>query len=424
MTSKLSWIAFIPFTLAAIAIKIIQLFFLGPDGTFFGFNSLMLSYLAIACALVVLLFAVIFCFVDKKTAPFYVINKNFFCGIFGVLLAVSMACEGANRAFLAMRSMTGDVFEIIDIVLTVLCAIVFVVLGLNHFVGNGGVKGLAGFYLVPALFSTFRLVKCFLTFTTVSIAVSDVTVLACYVFTTLFLFNYAMIVALMNGKSPVRASFIYGLPAVTLLLSYSVYALTDTILFKGYSFNLFSNLQTIELLLLALYIFSFVIELSFCVKRRDEIEIVDSLNEYEYEEVEDPDADIINTISNSVTNGNKPDMAVNNALREGENVDILPEDDQVFIEIAQNSLNNTDEYFKDAETSEFIYGKAPSDDDFIMPVQTDESSYGVQPDENIDAYITKADSTYADEDGSSSYGEISMDRIDRLILEISEDEVN
>ncbi len=423
MTSKLSWIAFVPFSLAAIAIKIIQLFFLGPDGTFYGFNSLMLSYLAIACAVVVMLFAVIFCLVDRKTAPVYAINRNVACGIFGVLLAICMACEGANRAFLMLRSMTGDVFDIIDIVFTVLCAIVFVVLALNHFVGNGGVKGLSVFYLVPALWSAFRLVNCFLSFTTVSIAVTDVTILACYVFTTLFLFNYAMIVSLIKGKSPVKSAFIYGLPAVTLLLSYSVYELASSLVIKSVTFNLFTNLHSFEMLLMALYILSFVIELSACVKRKDEIEIIED-EDVEYEDVEETDSEFINAISNSISNGNKPDQAVNDVLRESMNEDHLSEDDRVFIEVAQTSLNNTEQYFKDADTSEFIYGQAPSDDDFILPVASDDTPYEMRSDESVDAYITKADSTYSDDDDDSSYGKFSMDRIDKLILEISEDEVN
>ncbi|MBQ8859821.1 MAG: hypothetical protein IJ015_00615 [Ruminococcus sp.] len=423
MTSKLSWITFVPLTLAAIAIKIIQVFFLGPDGTFYGFNSLMLSYLAIACAVLILLFSVIFCLIDRKTAPVYAINRNVFCGIFGILMAVCMACEGANRAFLLMRSMSGEVFDIIDIVFTVICAIVFVVLALNHFVGNGGVKGLSAFYLVPALWSAFRLVNCFLSFTTVSIAVTDVTILACYVFTTLFLFNYAMIVSLIKGKSPVKSAFIYGLPAVTLLLSYCVYDFLFSYMFKSASFNLFMNLPVFEMLFMALYILSFVIELSACVKSKEEIDIIED-EDVEYEDVEDPDSEIFNTLNNSITSGNKPDQAVNEALREGSDEDFLSDDDRVFIEIAQTSLNNSEQYFKDADTSEFIYGQAPSDDDFILPVDTDDTPYEVRSDESVDAYITKADSTYDADDDDSSYGRFSMDRIDKLILEISEDEVN
>ncbi|MBQ8057240.1 MAG: hypothetical protein IJ275_02765 [Ruminococcus sp.] len=423
MTSKLSWIAFVPFTLAALAIKVIQLFFLGPDGTFYGFNSLMLSYLAIACAVIVMLFAVIFCLIDKKTAQVYMINRNPVAGITGLLLAVSMACEGANRAFYAFRSMGAGFFEIADIVLTIICAIVFVVLGLNHFVGNGGVKGLAVFYLVPALWSAFRLVKCFLAFTTVSIAVTDVTILACYIFTTMFLFNYAMIVALMKGKSPVRAAFIYGLPAVTVLLSHSIYEMVYTYWYAGVNFNLFNHLDSIELLLLAVYILAFVIEMSAKVRRNDEIEIIEDAD-YEYGEIDDPDADIVDALSNSKKYGNKPDETVRKVLREGNNEDFLAEDDQVFIEVAQASMSETDDYDSDVDVSDFIYGQAPSEDDLVMPIADNEGVDYESQKEDAEHYITKGDSTYDEDDDTNASGGFSMDRIDQLILEISEDEVN
>ena len=423
MTSKLSWIAFIPFTLAALAIKVIQLFFLEPDGTFYGLNSLMLSYMAIACAVVVMLFAVIFCMIDRKTAQVYVINKNFIAGISGLLLAVSMACEGANRAFYAFRSMGADFFEIADIVLTIVCAIVFVVLGLNHFVGNGGVKGLAVFYLVPALWSAFRLVKCFLAFTTVSIAVTDVTVLGCYIFTTMFLFNYAMIVALMKGKSPVRAAYIYGLPAVTMLFSYSVYLLVGSYYFRSSSFNLFTDLPSIEFFLLAIYIFSFIVEMSANVKRVDEIELIEE-SDIEYSENNDPDSDIVDTLSNSINYGNKPDETVRKVLREGNNEEFLAEDDQVFLEVAQASMNETEDYVSDVDVSDFIYGQAPSADDFVMPVADNDAATYESKTEDAEHYITKADSTYDEEDDTSEPNQFSMDRIDQLILEISEDEFN
>ena len=425
MTSKLSWITFIPLTLAALGIKIVQLFFLEPSGTFFGFNSLMLSYLAIACAVVTMLFAVIFCMIDKKIAQVYVINKNVFAGITGLLLAVSMACEGANRAFYAFRSFGADFFEITDIVLTIVTAIVFVVLGLNHFVGNGGVKGLSVFYLIPALWSAFRLVKCFLSYTTVSITVTDVTILACYIFATLFLFNYATIVAIMKGKSPVRAAFIYGMPAVITLLSYSVYQIVYTYYYLNRNFNLFTDLNSIELFLLSIYILAFIVEMSAKVRCKDEIEIIEEVNsDQEYEGISDPDSDIVDTLSNSIKYGNKPDETVRKVLKEGAKEDFLAEDDQVFIEVAQASMNETDNYVSEEELSDFIYGQAPQDDDLVMPTADNAGDQYEAQQEDAEYYITKADSTYDTEEEEEKPHEFSMDRIDQLILEISEDEFN
>lgn len=422
MTSKLSWIAFVPFTLAAIAIKVIQLFFMGTDGTFYGLSSLTLSYIAIGCALAVLLFAIIFCIVDRKIAPIYLINKNAFSGIFGILLAVSLACDGANRAFNVVRSAELSFFEIADIVMTVLCAIVFVVMGLNNFVGNGGVRGLAVFYLVPALWSAFRLVKCFLEFTTVSITVTDVTILACYIFVTLFLFNYAMIVSIMKGKSPVKMAYIYGLPAVTVMLSYSCYTLCDAIYFRSLTFNVFNEIESIELALLALYIFAFVVELSINVRRKDEIELVEeddsALDGAEYSEINSAQAGV----ANPAIYNNEPEINVEDIT-----ADNLSANDDVYIEIAQASVDSTEDYISDVDTSDFVYGAPPSDDDFVLPVDsdTDTTEYEHHAGEDADLYITKEDSTYDDEEETLSVADVvsSMDRIDKLILEISEEDL-
>ena len=426
MTSKLSFIAFAPFSVAAIAIEIIRLFFMDTNGMFFIFDDLMMSYLSIACAVLVLLFAVVFCLVDKKTAPTYIIRKNFVCGILGFLLAVTLASDGANKAFLLIRNAQYTFVDIADVVLTILCAIVFVVLALNHFVGNGGVKGLGVFYLLPAIWSAFRLVACFLDFTTVSISVSDITILVCYIFATLFLFNYAMVIALIKGKSPVRSAFIFGLPAVTILLAYGVYALTNTFVLKSGDLTLFANLETLELTALALYILAFVIEMGVFVKKNDEIKLIEDQEEIveEYDDAYDPDADMVNAIASSVTNGNKPDEVVNETLPEGFDSDHLAIDDEVFLEVAQASMNNqNDDYITDVDASDFIYGSVPTDDDFVLPTSSEDTddTYAAQS-ESADMYITKADSTYdVEEDAHDDDVDARMDRIDRLILEISED---
>ena len=430
MTSKLSFITFIPFTLLAVAARVASLFFLDENGLFMGLNAFTLSYVSIACALFVLLFAVIFCLVDKKTASVYEIKRNIPASIFGILLAVLLACDGANRAFVAIRSATFSFLEITEISLTVLCAVVFVVLGLNHFVGNGGVKGISVFYLVPALWSAFRLVVCFLDFTTVSVMVSDVSILACYIFSTLFLFNYAMIIALMKGKSPVRSALIYGMPAVTMLMSYSVYEISKTFRYGVSSFTLFDSLPVFEFALLALYILSFIIEMSIFVKKKEEIEFLEEENEEVYEDVDDPDSDIIKALGNSVTNGNEPDEIVDESEREGFNSDHLAIDDEVFIEVAQASMNNFDSDSDDKlDYKSFVYGNVPSDDEFILPINKGDNDENVvetkMVDESDNMFITDEDGSYFEEedevDKKIEDVDARLDRIDKLILEITED---
>ena len=420
MTSKLSWIAFAPFTLAAFAVKVIQLMFLDKNGTFMGLTSLQLSYIALGCVLAIFLFAVIFCLCDRKTAPVYVLDKNIFAGIFGLMTSALLACDGANRAFNMIRMMTFGFVEVADVVCTIFCAIVFVVMGLNHFVGNGGVRGMALFYLIPSLWGALRLVSCFLQFTTVSVVVTDVSILGCYIFATLFLFYYAMIVALMKGKNPVKSSIVYGLPAVAMLLSFGAYEVANSLMFVP-NFKFFRSIESFEFLALGLYIFAVLIEISAKVRRKDEIEYVESSNDdEEYKDVTSADSDIMEALNNSVTYGNSPDKPVplNADLYDKEHLSV---DDQLLIDVVQTSIAESDTTIDDDETSDFIYGTVPDDDDFIMPDDSNNDD-GIEITEDIDDYVTKEEAIFDDADETKEETvESNMDRIDRLILEISEE---
>lgn len=416
MASKLSWIAFAPMTLLAIAIKIIQVFFITADTpTFFGLDNIMLSYAAIGCALVTLLFAVIFCAVDRKIAPVYKIGRNIFAGIFGVFFATSLACDGANRAFRMFSSMNFEVLETIDVLLTVCCAVVFVVLGLNHFVGNGGVKGLAVFYLIPAVWSALRLVICFMDFTTISIKVADVTNLVAYIFLTLFLFNYAMVVALMKGKSPVKSTFIYGMPATVMLIAYGFFSLATAITSDA-QFELFDNLQGVQAVLMGLYIFAFVYELTADVKSKDEIEILDDSNESEYEDIDEfeQSINVVNPISD--TQRNIPQMSTAYASS-----DVNDDEDMIFSidEIEDDDIAPQNTVFSnDQDTDDYVYASAETENDAAGVEEIGEI------DTSADKYITKEDSTYDSDDDKDAVEDEWMDHIDQLILEISEDEFN
>lgn len=420
MTSRLSWIAFVPFALLAFATKVVQMMFLDADGMFMGLSNLQLSYIAIGCSLFVFIIAIVFAIIDKKTAPVYLLNRNLVSGLLGFVMAVLLACDGANRAYSVFRTMDLSIFNIADVLLTILCAVVFVVLGLNHFVGNGGVRGLAVFYLIPTLWSALRLISCFLKFTTVSITITDVTILACYIFATLFLFNYAMIVSVMKGRSPVKSAFIYGLPAVIVLLSYGMYEMYGAL--KATNFLFFSNIEIFELLVLGMYILTFVIELTFNVRTKDEIEYITDGDGEEYDELDDPDSDIMDALSNSITNGNSPDkpVAVNTDLYTEDHLSI---DDQVFIDVAQNSMNSDYDSDDDVDTSDFIYGAIPNDDEVIMPIdQTDDYTVDLNSAESADGYISNEEGAYSDEEVEEENLETDMDRIDKLILEISGEE--
>ena len=275
MTSKLSWILFIPMTIAAVFLKLAQT--LLPDGAIFGLSDMVLDYAVIGCVALVFLFALIMCIADRRISPYYMPHRNIPAGILGLLLAIVCAADGANKIYFTISSGKVDAMEIVEASLLLLSSIVFIVMGLTHSFVNRDGKRFALFNVMPALLCAVRLVRCFIGFTTISITLADVTQLICYIFATMFFFNFAVAISLTEAKHAVKSCFIFGFPAMTALFACGVASIVN-------SFNvheLFSNTGMVEMVLMGLYIFAFILELSIFIKDRDHIVIADDGNEYD-----------------------------------------------------------------------------------------------------------------------------------------------
>ena len=279
MKSKLSWAFFIPLTLAAVFFKLAQVVM--PDGSVFGLSDMQLDYVMLGCVVLIFLAALILCLADKKISPYYLLRRNFPAGILGLLTALLFAADGANRLYHIVSSGEVQVLDVAEALLLALSAVVFVVLGLTHLLRNRESKMFALFNVMPALLCAIRMIQCFVGFTTISITLADVTLLGCYIFATLFFFNYAVALSLTEARNAVKSCLIFGLPAAAAIIAYCAAAYLS-------AFNtddLLMNFGLFELTLLGLYILSFVIELSIFVKTRDEVKIA-GVDDEEYDELE------------------------------------------------------------------------------------------------------------------------------------------
>lgn len=394
MTSKLSWVAFVPFAIAAVAIKIAQVLFItDATPTFMGLNSLELSYVAIGCVVAILLLSFILCITDKKIAPYYTMKRNIITGLFGALIAVMFAYDGANRLFSAFEVPNIDVMFVVDSILTLCTAIVFVVLCLSHIIGTNVSKGLSLFYLLPAIWSGFRLVSTFMKFTTVSIAVSDVSILAVYILLTLFLFNFASLIAFINSKSPIKATFVYGFSAAAMLIAYSANAVY-TLVYSGVRFEILQNAETIEIALLGLYILTFLVELSIRSVKKDEVDIIYPENDDKNDDSKKKDK------KKKKDKDDEPEFVMTKESKSDDNTNIG--DTKMFTPISDKDLA------KDTKTSD-------------NGVKNKESSLVI--DEEDEDYINMSNSV-ASQIPVESTGvfDTRMDEIDKLIFEISEEE--
>ena len=267
----------IPFILAAIAtvgLKLMSIFGLDGSGMFLGMNKMGITYAVIGVTLALFLLCVIINIFDRKTAPVYPVKKNFVAGVFAILAGISVAGSSITTLMNTLNDSEYYLMTVICAALSVPAAIALVLMSKVHFTGKTTVSGVSLLFIFPALWGCAELVSEFLVATKVSISASDMTPLFCYIFITLYYFSHSMIVSRIKGRNPVKACFIYGLPAVAISLSYGLYVIF-TAMIEG---TLSSQaLFGAELIIFSIYALSFIVEMAFNSYTKDEIEIIDGM---------------------------------------------------------------------------------------------------------------------------------------------------
>ena len=369
MKSKLSWIPFIPLALLACFLKLSQGFM--PDG-FLGFSALASDYFYIGAVVLIFLFTILFVALDKKIAAYYLPHKNFPAGLIGILLSLLLAADGGFTLFQVFSSGKISILEILGAVLALLSAIVFIVLGLNHSFRYKEGKNFTLFNALPAMFCAVRMILSFVQFTTISIRLADVSALICYVFATLFFFNYAVVLSLIKTKNALKSCFVYGLPAIAAMIPYGIYHLV----FRFDSEIILNNAQPLEMVLLGLYILAIMIEMTAYVRDKDSVTLVT-------EEAPAPD------ISEEKVQGF---IASNTGEDENDQVDDTS-------------------YLVNRDTDDFLYQDTQQIND--NPEDNDETN------NDVENYLTEVEDIDEENDDRPKNYEERLDDIDKLILDIS-----
>ena len=374
MKSKLSWIPFILLLPAAGFLKLATALF--PDGIF-GFDALQLDYLYMGCAALMFLFAALFCLIDRKIAPQYEIHRNIPAGLVGMVLALLLAADGADVLLRIFSAGLKDALTIIAAVLALVSAIIFVVMGLNHIVRSRDIKRFSLLYALPAILSAVRMIISFVSFTTISIRLADVSRLIGYICAAMFLFYYANILAQIKNKSAVKMCFVFGFSAVVALLPYGVYHL----IFTFDTEVLMNNVEPAEMLLIGIYVLAVLIEMTAFALDRNSI--------------------------------------VAPAEKEEEDLSEKKLDGFIATNIAEdeNDSRIDDEAIKLRDTEGFLYRESEN------PEDKEKKEGSVAAASELDNYLTEAIDEEAednpDDDRPSTYVD-KLDDIDKLILEITE----
>ncbi len=259
-----------------IAVKLISLFGLDSDGLFLGMSGMTLTYIVIGLTLLLFLVCIVMNIFDRKTAQVYNVRKNPIAGILAILSGLAIAASSMFSVVSNQAETEYYVMTLITAALSIPAAIALIMMSKVHFSGKSTASSVSLFYVFPSLWGCAELVTEFLSATKVSISATDMTSLFCYIFLTLFLFSYSMIVSKIKGRHPVKACFIYGFPAAAVSITFGIYEIL-------YASRAVENLgfSTIivgaELLILGLYAMTSLIEMSGNVLTKDEVEILDGM---------------------------------------------------------------------------------------------------------------------------------------------------
>ena len=274
MKVKSSVIPFIPAALAMIVFRMMSIFGADANGKFLGMDKMVVAYTVIGISLGLFLVCAVINFCDRKTAPVYPVKKNLAAGILSILSG-AMVIASSFGSF--MNTTTDSEYY----VMTLICAlfslpagIAFFLMSRAHFVGKTIISGISILFVFPALWGCSELVHSFLEATKVSISATDLSPLFCYIFITLYYFSHAMVLSRIKGRNPVKGCFIYGLPAIALLISNALYTFF-TGMQEGTGYV--SALSAAQFLVLALYAMVFVLEMTVNSYTKEEIEIIEGL---------------------------------------------------------------------------------------------------------------------------------------------------
>lgn len=346
MKVKYSVIPFILAVIATIGLKLMSIFGLDGSGMFLGMNKMGITYAVIGVTLALFLVCIIINIFDRKTAPVYPLKKNYLAGVFAVFAGVSVAASAITTLLNTTNDSEYYLMTVVCAAFSIPAAIALILMSKVHFTGKSTISGVSMLFIFPALWGCAELVSEFLVATKVSISASDMTPLFCYIFITLYYFSHSMIVSRIKGRNPVKACFIYGLPAVAISLSYGLYVICTAMIEGTLATQV---LFGAELIIFSIYALSFIVEMAFNFYTKDEIEIIDGM----------PDDE--DTYENSYVKSGGYDELVFSERKDTDDI--------------QGTVTKVDNAAKDeissfAELDDFVIGYGTEDDSEPIPYLT------------------------------------------------------
>lgn len=386
--SKLTWITALPVCVFTILVKVLQ-----SLGVQLPFDDYIVSYGVIAVILAMFVINIIFIATDRKTSPVHILNRNIPAALFALLSSVFVTAYSVLAIIQILQAGAINFVAIVTAGFGVLSAIGFVIVALAHFQGRNYMPRMGAYLLVLPCWSCLMLISEFLNNRQKSALTIDPIKLFTFLFAMIFLYMVSMVIATIDGKNPVKACFLYGLPMAVCGIGYGVSVITGVFV-NGLDFS--ENSLGFAFFAISLYALSVIAELTAKLKTTDEqIAVFDAGDIDENNRMYGAEGD---DLLIPEENSGDYDYDYGSATVEAE--DFVTELDYNYLEEKDKPIN------------------APSDEeDYIVATESD-------TDENDDAIYISKDKAESFESGilERQYEEMSEEqskRIDDLIAEIN-----
>lgn len=386
--SKLTWITALPVFVFTILVKVLQ-----SLGVQLPFDDYIVSYGVVAVILAMFVINIIFIATDRKTSPVHILNRNIPAALFALLSSVFVTAYSVLAIIQILQAGAINFVAIVTAGFGVLSAIGFVIVTLAHFQGRNYMPRMGAYLLVLPCWSCLMLISEFLNNRQKSALTIDPIKLFTFLFAMIFLYMVSMVIATIDGKNPVKACFLYGLPMAVCGIGYGVSVITGVFV-NGLDFS--ENSLGFAFFAISLYALSVIVEFTAKLKTTDEqIAVFDAGNIDENNRMYGAEGDDL-----LIPEENTGDYDYDYGSATVEAEDFVTELDYNYLEEKDKPIN------------------APSDEeDYIVATESD-------TDENDDAIYISKDKAESFESGilERQYEEMSEEqskRIDDLIAEIN-----
>lgn len=277
MKAIINWIILIPVLILAVGVELFTA--LDPNGatSFFGLDANGVSEIIIISLIVLFVLFFVLSLFDRKTSPVHLLRRNYPAGICCMIAAFSLAGDTAARVAESLRGSGLGAIDVIVMIVSAIAAVALLFAGINHCTGNNTKNGAAVLYLAVPLWCAVHLLSRFMSHTAQPVSMAETLDLVMYVFMAIYFMYAMMVISLVNGRNPVKAAIFWGAPAAVASLVYAVSVIGINL--NAESASVFDYLDAVTCGFIGLYIISFIAELSFMSKTKEEQKVLEEATE-------------------------------------------------------------------------------------------------------------------------------------------------